>query len=888
MSLNQLQDFYKVTITSNTGAGAGKIYLSTKPTPTNGYIVCSPTNAGKREIIRYTGTGTDGGGDFVTVADVADRGLGGTSAQVHISGESVRMNMTSEHWADLINELVNKLDTSVDFPDTNALKAYIDGISINGGAPASTTVLGLVRMSYNSDVALGNCTITVASPAVITKTAHGLTINDIVVFATTGTLPTGLVAGTKYYVLSAGLTTDDFQVSLTAGGSAINTTGAGSGTHSVTKVTPIAVSPNDPRWAGLPTTNEKNAMAGYSGSPVGSFNKFLEQASLYTGSAIDQTQTSQNTALKVGEADATGKQNLIAQSFIAGKTPLKSVTLWKKANTGTFTGDVVVTIQADNAGAPSGTPLSTTTILNATYNGYSAESAFVVNLPSDLTLQLGSTYWIVVDPSTSDNANYINLGYQNTDVYASGALKYRNATDGWVSVTGDLYFVTDIQIAGKVPVVGTDNKLPIELRDIASFLAIENITAQDALALGLSSSGVIGYDTAVQKMSGATAGNVWSDSVNITVASNSNRVIIVVISCQSSGGGSGVDVPLIGGVAPTLIFSHASTGTNAGQMHTKAYRLVNPTVGVNTITFGAPNNGNARSGAIVAYSLYNVDQSSPIGNNGVNCLCATPASQSITTTVAGSMVLGGGINGDSATTPASGVNIPLNQQTGNASLSSGGVGFRIGLSGTIYPIGTNSFGIADAVNFPVSFGIEIKPATNPIPSGVIKASSVLSTNPLNALNHQASFLGFATETKTAGNQIKVSMERIVGGFSSLVVGMRYYLQTTAGAIGVTPGAVTKMVGLAISATELLVQTNPVVSDPITLSSANGTYVAENDGYVVAISANATTQMTILIGGVTHSVQSSANNTQRELVVPIRKGQTYVITNSNASYFIPAV
>lgn len=886
--LNQLQDFYKVTITTNTGAGAGKIYLSTKPTPTNGYIVCSPTNAGKREIIRYTGTGTDGGGDFVTVADVADRGLGGTVAQVHVSGESVRMNMTSEHWADLITEMMNKLDTSVDFPNTNALKAYIDGISINGGAPASTSVMGFLRASYNSDVALGNCTITVASPAVITKTAHGLTINDIVVFATTGTLPTGLVAGTKYYVLSAGLTTDDFQVSLSAGGTAIDTTGAGSGTHSVTKVTPIAVSPNDPIWGGMPTVNQKNAMAGVSSSPVGTFNRFVDEAMLYANSAVDQSQTQQNTALKIGEADATGKQNVIAQSFVAGKVPLKNITLFKKANTGTFTGDVVVRIQSDNSGSPDGVDLGSVTISNATYNAYSNDAVFVATLASALYLQLGATYWIVVDPSTSDNANYINLGYQNTDVYASGALKYRNTTDGWVSVTGDLYFVTDIQIAGKVPVVGTDNKLPIELRDIASFLAIENITAQDALALGLSSSEVIGYDTAVQKMSGTTSGNNWSDSENITVGANSNRVIVAIVTCQSSSGGSGVSISTIGGVTPTQIFSQASTGTNAGQFHIKAYVVIAPATGVNTIVWGALNNGNARSGAMIAYSLYNVDQSSPIGNNGANCLWSTPASQSITTTVAGSMVLGGAINGNSATTPATGVNIPLQQQTGNASLSSGGVGFRIGLSDTIYPVGTNSFGIADAVNFPVSFGIEIKPATNPIPSGVIKASSVLSTNPLNALNHQASFLGFATETKTAGNQIKVSMERIVGGFSSLVVGMRYYLQTTAGAIGITPGVVTKMVGLAISATELLVQTNPVVSDPITLSSANGTYVAENDGYVVAISANATTQMTILIGGVTHSVQSSANNTQRELVVPIRKGQTYVITNSNASYFIPAV
>lgn len=884
MSLNQLQDFYKVTITSNTGAGAGKIYVSTKPTPTNGYIVASPTNASKREIIRYTGTGTDGGGDFVTVADVADRGLGGTVAQVHISGESVRMNMTSEHWADLITEMMNKLSTSPDFPDTDALKAYIDGISINGGAPASTSVLGITRLSYSPNVSLGNCTITIASPAVITKVAHGLTVNDIVIFATTGTLPTGLVAGTKYYVLSAGLTSDDFQVSISAGGAPVDTSGTQGGTQSVTKATPIAVSPNDPIFAGMPTASQKDAMAGKSGSPVGSFNKFVDEASLYSGNSIDQSQTQQNTALKVGEADATGKQNIIAQSFVAGKVPLKNITLWKKANTGTFAGDVVVSIQADNAGSPSGTPLASVTILNATYNGFSSEAPFVASLSSALVLQLGVTYWIVVDPSTSDNSNYLNLGYQNSDVYASGVLKYRNTTDGWASLTGDLYFVTDIQVSGKVPVVGSDNKLPEELRDIMSMLALENITAQDAIAIGLSSSGVVAFDAKASKASGATSGNNWADSQNITVGNNPNRVIIVVITCQSSGGGSGVDVSTIGGVAPTQIFSHASTGTNGGQFHIKAFRVVNPSVGVNAVVFGAPNNGQARSGVMIAYSLYNVDQSSPIGNSGINCVWSTYSAQSVASSVAGGMVLGGALQSDNSI-PTSGINIPLQQDTGNSSLSSGGIGWRVGLSNTIFPASTNDYGIPNTGGFPASFGIEVKPASSTVPTGAVKASANENTVPLNQLNGQASFVGFARETKSSGVSIKVSMERIVGGFSNLVAGLRYYLQNTAGAIGLVPGTVTKMVGVALSSTELLVKTEPVPSTPIALSSANGTYLAGNDGFIVAISANATTQMTIVVGGVTHSVQSSANNTQRELVVPVQKGQSYTITNSSSSYFI---
>ena len=76
-------------------------------------------------------------------------------------------------------------------------------------------------------------TISQASPGVITKVAHGLAANDPVVFTTSGTLPTGLTAGTKYFVKTV-LDADTFTVSATAGGAAINTSSAGSGTHSMT------------------------------------------------------------------------------------------------------------------------------------------------------------------------------------------------------------------------------------------------------------------------------------------------------------------------------------------------------------------------------------------------------------------------------------------------------------------------------------------------------------------------------------------------------------------------------------------------------------------------------------------------------------------------------
>ena len=84
-------------------------------------------------------------------------------------------------------------------------------------------------------------TITNASPAVFTSTAHELYTDDEIILNTTGTLPTGLTASdststTKYYVIANGITANTFQVSDTPGGTAINTTSNGSGTHSYLKV----------------------------------------------------------------------------------------------------------------------------------------------------------------------------------------------------------------------------------------------------------------------------------------------------------------------------------------------------------------------------------------------------------------------------------------------------------------------------------------------------------------------------------------------------------------------------------------------------------------------------------------------------------------------------
>lgn len=72
-------------------------------------------------------------------------------------------------------------------------------------------------------------TISIASPAIVTWNGHGLFNGAPVQFSTTGTLPTGITAGTTYYVVLR--TTNNFRLAATPGGAAINTSGTQSGTQ---------------------------------------------------------------------------------------------------------------------------------------------------------------------------------------------------------------------------------------------------------------------------------------------------------------------------------------------------------------------------------------------------------------------------------------------------------------------------------------------------------------------------------------------------------------------------------------------------------------------------------------------------------------------------------
>lgn len=100
-------------------------------------------------------------------------------------------------------------------------------------------------------------TMNIAAVALVTWNNHGLPAGAEVTFTTAGTLPTGVVANVKYYVLSPEPNT--FNLSATIGGVPITTTGVQSGQHkcSVRSTLPHESNEGDfAKWEDIGATNK--------------------------------------------------------------------------------------------------------------------------------------------------------------------------------------------------------------------------------------------------------------------------------------------------------------------------------------------------------------------------------------------------------------------------------------------------------------------------------------------------------------------------------------------------------------------------------------------------------------------------------------------------------
>lgn len=152
-------------------------------------------------------------------------------------------------WATLLGRTLTGVGTHLKFSiedtgtyyDATPARRYVmlSGPFAASGGSAVVTVTDAAHGATTGDyvtfygakpLSLQNFTTTIASPAVLTLTS-ALANGTSVILSTTGALPTGLVAGVTYYVVGASGATCN--LANTPGGSAINTSGTQSGTHSL-------------------------------------------------------------------------------------------------------------------------------------------------------------------------------------------------------------------------------------------------------------------------------------------------------------------------------------------------------------------------------------------------------------------------------------------------------------------------------------------------------------------------------------------------------------------------------------------------------------------------------------------------------------------------------
>lgn len=128
-------------------------------------------------------------------------------------------------------------DNEIAFQTTGSLPTGLSTASMYYAVPGPNVNTFYVSAASTTTVTVGSgtsqtFTVTSASPAVFTRSSHGLTAGTAIQLSTTGSMYSPLTAGSTYYVISSGLSSSNFRVSTTSGGSAVNTSGSQSGTHS--------------------------------------------------------------------------------------------------------------------------------------------------------------------------------------------------------------------------------------------------------------------------------------------------------------------------------------------------------------------------------------------------------------------------------------------------------------------------------------------------------------------------------------------------------------------------------------------------------------------------------------------------------------------------------
>lgn len=225
--------------------------------------------------------------------------------------------------------------------------------SFVGGGYKNTSAVGSVSAGLHNTASggasvvagggiAGTFTVTIGSPGVFAMFRHGLVAGDAIVLETTGTLPSGLASNTTYYVIGTNLGPNLFSVSETPGGSAINTSGSQSGTHTLRSLTARNVASGNGSVVG---GGVKNAAGGPQAAVGGGRSNTASGYASAVGGGQYNTGSGYNSAVGGGEHNTAygtysavggGRENTSSgyQSTVGGGYRNRSLGLWSSVSGG--------------------------------------------------------------------------------------------------------------------------------------------------------------------------------------------------------------------------------------------------------------------------------------------------------------------------------------------------------------------------------------------------------------------------------------------------------------------------------------------------------------------------------------------------------------------------
>ena len=305
-------------------------------------------------------------------------------------------------------------------------------------ASLTTDLTGTLKFQ-GSVTSIGSVTIADAGD-LFTLASHGLAEGDAVIF---GTTVGNVVAGTEYYVIAAGLTANDFQVSTTPGGTVFDPAGSGTATGSTgqriittgaqTYNDPVTLQVNSPGVILRTGAGGSVTLASTVNANSSSADRDLTIASggAKTFGGIVGGTTAVDT-LAVGPAAATDGTVAINTSGITATTQLYNVPATIGATTQLTAATVTFdsTINGDSAANSRGLTITASgaTTLSGAIGGTAGLGALITDSSGTLALDAGA-----VTATTQTYNDVVTLG-ANTTLTATD-VTFASALDGAQSIT---------------------------------------------------------------------------------------------------------------------------------------------------------------------------------------------------------------------------------------------------------------------------------------------------------------------------------------------------------------------------------------------------------------------------------------------------------------------